>query len=261
LPSLVTITEVPVSAMRKLAPVMPTSAARKRSRSMVRASASSEVGSLRVAVGRKVGVDLPEGLLDLRLGEVDGRRDDVARPLVAELDDVLAEVGLDRHDAVLLEMLVEADLLGHHRLALGDGAGARLPADVEDDVAGVLRRLGEVDMAAGGADLLLVGLDVEVEVLERVVLDVPRGVPDRVELRQQPRGGGALGDEADPDMAQRLLEVGVVERVLRVVLERLGMDFHALRPQPVVSPIGGASSVRPASTSATWRTCTGRPSR
>ncbi len=38
LPSFVTITLLPVSAMRKFAPVMPTSAARKRARSFVRAS-------------------------------------------------------------------------------------------------------------------------------------------------------------------------------------------------------------------------------
>ena len=45
LPSLVTMIEVPVSATRKFAPVMPTSAARKRSRRMPRASASRLVGS------------------------------------------------------------------------------------------------------------------------------------------------------------------------------------------------------------------------
>ena len=144
LPSLVTMTEVPVSATRKLAPVMPTSAARKRWRSTARASPSSADRLGEVAVGREVGVDAAEIGLDLLLGEVHGRRDDVARRLVAELDDVFAEIGLDRLDAVLLEVLVEADLLGDHRLALGDGPRAGLAADVEDDVARLVGGLGVV---------------------------------------------------------------------------------------------------------------------
>ena len=46
LPSLVTMTEEPVSAIRKLAPVMPTSAARNFSRRIWRASSTSWVGSI-----------------------------------------------------------------------------------------------------------------------------------------------------------------------------------------------------------------------
>ena len=60
---------------------------------------------------------------------MDRRGDDVARRLVAELDDVFAEIGLDRRDAVRLEVIVERDLLGDHRLALGDGLGADGAAD------------------------------------------------------------------------------------------------------------------------------------
>ena len=89
-------------------------------------------------------MDAAEVGLDLILGEVDRRRDDVARRLVAELDDVFAEIGLDRLDAVRLEVLVEADLLGDHRLALGDGLRPDAPADGEDDVARLGRGLGVV---------------------------------------------------------------------------------------------------------------------
>ena len=120
LPSLVTMIEVPVSAIRKFAPVMPTSAARKRSRRIARASASSVGGSTRSRSGGEMRVHAAEVGLDLLLREMHRRRDDVARRLVAELDDVFAEIGLDRRDAVRLEVIVDADLLGDHRLALGD---------------------------------------------------------------------------------------------------------------------------------------------
>ncbi len=184
LPSLVTMTDVPVSATRKLAPVMPTSAARKRSRRMARASASSDGGSERSRSGGRSGVHAAEIGLDLVLGEMDGRRDDVARRLVANLDDVFAEIGLDRLDAVLLEVVVERDLLRDHRLALGDGPGADPLADVEHDVARLRRGLGVVHLAAGLADLLLVGLEVEVEMGERVVLDVAGAFAQPLELGQ-----------------------------------------------------------------------------
>ena len=55
LPSLVTMTEEPVSAIRKFAPVMPTSAARNFSRRIRRASATSWVGSTSTrSFGRRV---------------------------------------------------------------------------------------------------------------------------------------------------------------------------------------------------------------
>ena len=82
-----------------------------------------------IALRVEMGVNPPEILLDLSRVQVHGRGDDVARQLVAELDDVLAEVGLDRHDARALEMAVEADLLGDHRLAFGDRPGAGRAAD------------------------------------------------------------------------------------------------------------------------------------
>ena len=148
LPSLVTMIEVPVSATRKLAPVMPTSAARKRSRSTA-ARFGQQLHRLgEIALGVEMGVNAPEILLHLRGVEVDGRRDDVARQLVAQLDDVFAEVGLDRPDAVRFEVMVDLDLLGDHGLALGHRLRAGLAADGQDDVAGFLRIPGEMHVPA-----------------------------------------------------------------------------------------------------------------
>ena len=53
-------------------------------------------------------------------------------------------------------------------------------------------------LAAGLQHFRLVGFQVEVEVCERVVLDVARGVAQRLELRQPRDSGGAAGDEAGP---------------------------------------------------------------
>ena len=73
---------------------------------------------------------------------MDRRRDDMGRRLAAQLDDVFAEVRFHRLDPRGLQRLIEADLLGDHRFALGDGFRAHRLAQVEDDRArfvGVLR--------------------------------------------------------------------------------------------------------------------------
>ena len=227
LPSLVTMIEVPVSATRKFAPVMPTSAARKRSRRMARASASRLVGSERSRSGGEMGVDAAEIRLDLVLVQMHRRRDDVARHLAAELDDVFAEVGLDRLDAVLRQMLVQADLLGDHRLALGGGLRADAAADVEDDRSRVLRRLGPMHLAAGLGDLRLIGFEIEVEMVERVVLDGARLLAQAARTPAAPRPPAArLSMKLWRTWFRAPLQLRVGKRLAGVLLEFFGGDLH-----------------------------------
>ena len=91
---------------------------------------------------------LEEGVGDLVLGEMHRRRDDVARRLVAQLDDVFAEIGLDRRDAQRLEMIVEpiSSEIIDFDLAIGPRADAL--AEVGDDAPRILRRRRPMDVAA-----------------------------------------------------------------------------------------------------------------
>ena len=125
MPSLVTMIEVPVSATRKLAPVIPTSADWNFWRRIARASASSLLGLREVAVGREMAMDAAKVLDHVVLGHMDRGRDDVRGRFAADLDDIFAKVGLDRLHAGRFEGLVEADLLGDHRFALGDALCAQ----------------------------------------------------------------------------------------------------------------------------------------
>ena len=127
--------------------------------------------------------------------EMNRRRDDMGRRFVAQLNDVLAKVGLDRLDPRRLERGVEADLLGDHRLALGDAFRAHRLAELNDDLARLLGVLRVMDFAAARADLVLVGLEIKIEVGERVILDRPRAVAQRLELGQPCGRGGATADE------------------------------------------------------------------
>jgi hypothetical protein len=135
LPSLVTVATVPVSAIPKLAPVMPMSAVRNFSRRRLRAKeprASTSGGSSSPAVRDRTSVHVQDGADDVR-----GR---VAR----ELRDPLPKVGLDDLEVevsiVLLEPAVQFDLLRRHALGLGDDLRAPATREipyVADDVLAV----------------------------------------------------------------------------------------------------------------------------
>ena len=101
-----------------------------------------------IAILVEIDMDAAEVLLHLFLVEMHRRRDDVRRRLAAQLDDVFAEVGFDRPHARGLDGGVEADFLGHHRLALGDHARAARLADVDDHRAGLRGIAGEMHVAA-----------------------------------------------------------------------------------------------------------------
>ena len=249
LPSLVTMIEVPVSATRKFAPVMPTSAERNRSRRITRASVSSVCGSTRLAVGRQMRVHAAEVRLDLLLGEMHRRHDDVRGQLVADLHQIFAEVRLDRRDAVRFEEIVDRDLLADHRLALGDELRVRLAADLQHLRARFVGRHGVMHVAAGRDAALLELFEIEIEMRERVVLDVARAVAQRVELGELGDDRAAAVHDAGLDAVQRALQLRIGERFPGVLLERRRGQMRDAHRSPI------AGSVMPASTSATWRAC------
>ena len=119
-----------------------------------------------------------------------------------------------------------------------------------------VRVLGVVHMAAGFHDLALVGLEIEVEMGERMVLDGAGAVAQGLELRQPVDGRRAPSGEV-AGVNERPLQARVGQRVVDVVLEpRRGRRRGHRRPSVCGSPIAGPSAI-PASTSATCRAFTG----
>ncbi len=134
----------------------------------------------RVVVGAQT-VPL-EGARHLAAIAVHDRFDDVAGPVLVELHDELAQVGLDGLDAVALEEGAQLDLLGGHALGLHHALGAARGQDVEDGLAGRLGVGREVDLRAVRLQLRDRALEVEVQVLERVLLDRAGQAAQRVGL-------------------------------------------------------------------------------
>ena len=210
--------------------------------------------------GGQVAVRLAKILLDVVLRDMDCRRNDVRGGLAAKLDDVFAEVGLDRLHPRRLDRVVEPDLLRDHRLALGDALRPERLAEVDDDPARLLGVLCVMNVAAALVHLALVGFEIEVEMGERMVLDGARAVAQGLELRQPlGRGRAPAGEVARMD--ERALQARVGQRVMDVLLELRASWRRRSSAGPVCgSPIAGPSAM-PARTSATCLALTGEPSR
>jgi len=98
---------------------------------------------------------------------------DVRRAIVADLHDELTQIGFDDIKAGGLKGIGEVDFLGDHRLALDDLFGVVVAGDVEDDLAGVGRGIGEVNVAAVLFNVFDKLLEVVIEIVERVLLNLP----------------------------------------------------------------------------------------
>src|SRR4029078_8097127 len=104
-------------------------------------------------------------------------------------------------------------------------------------------------LAAGVHNLGLVGLEIEVEMFERMILDGARAVAQSLEFGQSVDRFPAPVDAVAPDVAERLLQLRIGERVSGIPLEGGRGDVHRFQPRPAI----GGVLVMPASNSATWR--------
>ena len=168
LPSLVQTTKVPVSATAKLQPVMPGVGVedQRAGRLALRFRQVVDVAVVGIGADRAC-----EYLRHVGAQLVHGGHDDMARILVVELLDALAEIGLDHLDADRGHVRPEAALLGEHRLALDERLGAMVAQDAVDDlvVLGGVARPMHVDAVRSRIGLELV--EILVEMGERVLLD------------------------------------------------------------------------------------------
>ncbi len=181
------------------------------------------------------------------LGEVDRGRDEVGGMRVRELDHPLTEVGLDDLHAERLEIGVELDLLGGHRLDLGHNGTllppGGVPADLPDDRSGLGRVFGEMDLAAHRFEPFretFHQLRQPFEVGPTALLEV-RASGGEIEVR---KSFVAPAAQAGHRLDEGALQLGVVESLVDAPGEVAPGLRHALgvlrgsplRPQPVSTP-------------------------
>ncbi len=114
---------------------------------------------------------------------------------MAQLDDVFAKVGLDRRNAVFFEMIVDADLLGDHRFALGDALSAGGAADRQYLIARLGGIGGPMHLAAERRHIALEGLEIKIEMRQHVILDVATFIAQLFEFGEPRHRGAAPAGE------------------------------------------------------------------
>ncbi len=139
--------------------------------------------------GRIVGADARgdracKEIADLPTVAVDGRDEDVRRPVAVELEDQLGEVRLERMDPFCREGVVQADLVGGERLDLDHFVGAVRLRDGDRDRVRLCGGARPVHRAARSLDCRLELGQVALEVCEHVGLDAAPGLAQLLPVGQ-----------------------------------------------------------------------------
>ena len=162
----------------------------------------------------------------LLLGLVQGRGDDVGRPLPRQLDDEFSQVGFPDPDPGGLQVAVQVDLLSGHGLALDHHLDPLRLSQVPDIAAGLGPVRGAVhgnpQFPGGGREFLQVG----VQVFDGFGLDFVSPGPQGLGLRQFPKGLGPVLAETPGGPGDGLLHGLILQGQGRLFLELFGSDVH-----------------------------------
>ena len=144
------------------------------------------------------------------------RRHQVRRRLVGQLDDVLAQVGLENLNPLRLQHVIEPKFLGHHRLALGHRSNVVGARDLRHDGVGLRCVHREMHPPAGRSHVLLQHLQVVVQVPDGMFLDPTRLLPPFLPCFRGDLGDGlaSCAVKASPGASQRLAELRILHRRL-----------------------------------------------
>jgi hypothetical protein len=138
-------------------------------------------------------------------------RNDVVRSLAGELDDIFAQVRFHRLDAIFFEMLVQMNLFRGHRFGLHHQLHAALAGEIGDELARLGAGVGPDHFAAAGDHVALEFLEINIQMIERVLLEVVSVLAQILVVRQSVRNHGlaAIFGEAAGGGVNRELELGI----------------------------------------------------
>ena len=183
-------------------------------------------------VRRQIRVRQAELCLPILAVQVKRRGDDMARRLVPQLDDILAQIRLDRLDSGGLQMRIDAELFRDHGLALGHRPRPGILTNLQHRRPRVIGRAAPMHLPTGRQHVRLERLQIEIEVRQRMILDVPPDVAQPLELRQPRHGGTTARHELRLTELQRLLQRRIGQRLMGVLLEGGRRGDHGRNPPP-----------------------------
>ena len=150
----------------------------------------------------------------------------MGRMFAPKLDDVFAKIGFNRLDPMRFQMVIDPEFFGDHGLALGDGLGAGLAANLQHRRAGFIRGRTPMHRTASRFHIGGVCLQIEIEICQRVVLDVAPNVAQLFEFRQAGHGIAAALQEGALGLAQSLLQPSIANGAGGVFLELRRGDLN-----------------------------------
>ena len=144
--------------------------------------------------------------------------------MASQLDDVFAEISFDGLDARLFQSRIEMDLLGRHRLRLHDARSAALANQVDNNLARRCPVLGPVNLSTPLLNTFFERFEMNMQVRERFVLDLPGALSHQVGIRQKLPGLAVSLTErvaqlAEDDLQARRAE-GFIGRREKLVVRR-----------------------------------------
>ena len=114
--------------------------------------------------------------------QVHGRRNDVIGRLIAQLHDVLAQIGLPHGNAKFFQRRSKLDLFGHHGLGFDHRAHIPAGGKIADVVTGLLGIGGPKDMATVSDDLFFKLKEIAVQMVDGLALDLLAALARRLPI-------------------------------------------------------------------------------
>ena len=160
---------------------------------------------------------LGEDLGDIIASQMQGRRHNVIRTLVRELQDVLAEIRFHRFEPMFLQALVEVDFLSRHGFRFDDQMRATLLGEPEYEVGHFLAVRAVHHLSTVRDNVLFKQLQIMIQMFDGVLLELIRLsskfliIGQQIcanrtgTVRHQPIGGRVDG-ELKPRVAKGLID-------------------------------------------------------
>lgn len=169
----------------------------------------------------RIGADgLAEEFGHVRAQLVDGRHDHMARVLMIELLDALAQIGFHHRDAARLQIVAHVALVGQHRLAFDERGHAALAHQLVDERVVLFRVRREMHDDAVFLGLIRELREVIREMRQRVFLDARCQIAQRFPLGNAVRLRVALRTQVPETLVVKRHVVGFLQeraRSLRVI--------------------------------------------
>ncbi len=151
-----------------------------------------DVAELVVVFGERLAEFFLEQAAHIGGRHVQGGSDDVNRPLMGHLYDVLAEIGFDGANVRRFEHVIQLHFLANHRLRLDHAVDVVLFGDVEHVLVGLGRIVGPQHGRAAGGHVPLEFNQQLIEVGDRILFDLMGSLAPVLKERHRLGGIAAL---------------------------------------------------------------------